>query len=631
MRYTTTSLLKRTRIFIVCAFCILVALSGRLLYIQVIQGGRLQFLAGEQWYRDLPLGARRGNIVDRNGNIMAQSVPTYSVYVRPVAVTNAQRVADILSSLLNIPHARVLDRATRGGASEWLLQMQVEKDVAMKIVSHNLDGVFLGQTFRRSYPLGHVGGQVMGMVSIDNIGQEGIEAFYNQILRGRDGRIATPSDLRGIPRRDGVDFFLPSVPGKDLVLNIDATMQNILQTALSRALYEHNALQAGGIIFCIQTGGIRASASAPYFDMNNQPRDNVMELLAGIRNMPILNVFEPGSTFKVLTLAIAIEENLIEPDERFMCKGFRMIGGERVRCWRTKGHGSQTLEESVRNSCNCSIMDLALRIGVDRYYEYLRRFGIGVKTGVDFYGESAGLVLPKRYIRPVDLARIGFGHAVAVSPIQLISTFAAIVGDGVLRTPRFAHSIPTAGTTIAAPIREQRIISPETSARVRELLYTVVDHGSGKNSAQQGFHIGGKTGTAQKYIDGIIAQGRYISSFISFLTYQGVPRYVVFLYVDEPSRMGYYGSLVAAPYVGQIWQGIIEYLNMRPDPNRITTPRQMVAVPSVAGQPLFEAVGTLRKLGFFVQVSGEGLTATGTFPAVGTVLERGAPVVIRTG
>ncbi|MCL2755993.1 MAG: penicillin-binding transpeptidase domain-containing protein [Firmicutes bacterium] len=623
--------MKRTRIFIVCAFCILVALSGRLLYIQVVQGSRLQFLAAEQWYRDLPLGARRGNILDRNGNIMAQSIPTYSIYVRPVAVTNPERVADVLSNILNISHEMVYRRATSKGASEWLLKMQVEKELAMRIVSHNLDGVFLSQTFKRTYPLGHVGGQVLGMVSIDNIGQEGIESFYNRTLAGRDGRIATPSDLRGIPRRDGVDFFTPSIPGMDIVLNVDATKQNILQSALARALYEHNALSAGGIIYCIQTGGILASASAPFFDMNNQPRDNVLELLDGIRNMPILNVFEPGSTFKVLTLAIAIEEGLIEDGETFNCPGFRMIGGERVRCWRTKGHGTQTLEETVKNSCNASIMDLAQRIGVERYYEYLRRFGIGTKTGVDFYGESAGLVLPQRYVRPVDLARIGFGQAIAVSPIQFISTFSALVGDGVLRTPRFANSIPTMGTNVSSPIRGQQVISPQTSARVRELLYGVVSAGSGKHSAQPGFHIGGKTGTAQKYIDGVIAQGRYVSSFVSFMTYGGIPRYAVFFYVDEPSRMGYYGSIVAAPYVGEIWQGIIEYLGLQPDSSLLPTNTPApVAVPSVSGMQTFEAVALLRKNGFFVQVSGDGFTSTGTFPEAGTVLKRGAPVVVRT-
>jgi len=275
-------------------------------------------------------------------------------------------------------------------------------------------------------------------------------------------------------------------------------------------------------------------------------------------------------------------------------------------------------------------MDLAQRIGVEKYYDYLRRFGIGVKTGVDFYGESAGLVLPKQYIRPVDLARIGFGQAIATSPVQLVSAFAAVVGDGILRTPHFVQQIPQAGVTVTGRERG-RVISAETSATMRQLLLGVVNEGSGKRAAQAGFAIGGKTGTAQKYEGGIIAQGKYISSFISFIEYQGVPRYVVFLYVDQPSRQGYYGSIVAAPYVGEIFAGIIEYLNMQPDqalvPPNAPAP---ITISSVAQMPLHMAVATLQRQGFFVQVSGEGLTALGTFPATGEVMQRGSPVVVRT-
>jgi len=341
-------------------------------------------------------------------------------------------------------------------------------------------------------------------------------------------------------------------------------------------------------------------------------------------------VFEPGSTFKVLTLAIAIEENLIEANELFGCPGFRMIGGERVRCWRTKGHGVQTVAEAVRNSCNCIIMDLAVRIGVDTYYKYLERFGIGRKTGIDFFGESAGLVLPKQYVRPVDLARIGFGQAIATSPIQLVSAFSAIVGDGILRTPRFASKIPQAGTSITSEVRERRVLRPETTRVMRELLFGVVEEGSGKNAAQPGFRIGGKTGTAQKYEGGIIAQGKYISSFISFIEVEGQARYTVFLYVDQPSRQGYYGSITAAPYVGQIWRGMIDHLQIPADPNIVVQPLRRVNVPQVAGQPLFQAVAHLERQGFFVQVEGGGSTAIGTFPVVGTALLRGQPVVIRT-
>jgi len=614
--------------------CVVLAiLGGRLFYIQILNSSTLQFRAAEQWYRDLPLMASRGNIFDRTGQVMVESIPTYSIYVRPVAVTDPEQVASTLSRYLDVSHASVLNRATNRGASEWLIKMQVDRPVAAQIIAANLDGVFLSQSYRRSYPLGPVGGQVLGLVSIDNIGQEGLEAFYNNILRGQDGRVATPSDLRGRPLQGGREFYFPSTPGFDLHLHTDATIQNILQNALSRALFDHSAVGVGGIVFDIGSGGIVASAAAPYFDMNNQPRHDVATLLAQAKNLPIVNVFEPGSTFKILTLAMALELGLTDENEKFNCRGFRMIGGERVRCWKTKGHGVQDLAGGVRTSCNAVFMDLSQRIGVDRFYEFLARFGIGKKTGVDFFGESAGLVLPKQYVREVDLARIGFGQAIATSPIQFVSAISAIVGDGILRTPRFVSSVAQSNTTITSPDRGVRVVSPETSRRVRELLYGVVREGSGRNSQVPGFAIGGKTGTAQKYEDGIIAQGKYISSFIAFLSVDGVPRYTVFLYVDQPSKMGYYGSLVAAPYVGEIFRGIVEYLRLPPDPNLVPNPASMqtVQIPSVAGMTSVNAFATLRAAGFFVQVQGEGFTALGTFPAAGERIRRGNPVVLRTG
>jgi len=631
MRYTATTLKKRVRLFMVAVCVVLSILGGRLVYIQVIRAGTLQFRASEQWHRDLPLMARRGNIIDRNGQIMVESVPTYSVYVRPVAVTNPELVASTLSGLLDVSHATVLNRATNRGASEWLLKMQVDRPIATQVIAAGLDGVFLSQTYRRTYPLGAVGGQVLGIVSVDNRGQEGLEAFYNSTLAGRDGRVASPSDLRGRPRQDGREYYFPSTPGFDLHLHVDAGVQNILQTALAKALYDHNAYQVGGLVMCIQTGGIVASAAAPFFDMNNQPRDDVKTLMAQGRNQPIVNVFEPGSTFKILTLAIALELGLTDESDKFHCNGHKIVQGERVRCWKTKGHGSMTLAEGIRNSCNVVMMDLSSRIGVQRYYEFLKRFGIGVKSGVDFYGESAGLVLPIQYVREVDLARIGFGQAIATSPVQFSAAVAAVVGDGILRTPRFVDRVAQSGTTVTSPTRG-RVVSAQTSARVRELLYGVVRDGSGKNASVPGFAIGGKTGTAQKYEDGIIAQGKYISSFISFLSVQGVPRYLVFFYVDQPSRMGYYGSIVAAPYVGQIFKSMVEHLNLPPDPNLMPTQSQLatVTVPSIAGLHVLDAIKVLRAKGFHVEVSGENSIATGTFPVAGEQLRRGSPVVIRT-
>jgi len=639
MRYTETSLRSRTRAFLVAVLCAIFALSGRLIYIQLISSSKLLYLAAEQWYRDLPLMAERGKILDSCGRVMTESSLTYSVYIRPVAITNPGLVADVLSGELNMSRQSIFGKATSRTVSEWLVKMQVDKQTAAKIVAHNLDGVFLSQTYNRTYPLGAVGGQVLGLVSVDGIGQEGIEAYYNQILGGINGRIAIPSDLRGVPRDTAAQYYTRSVSGHDIVLNIDSVIQNILQTALAQAFYQQGALSVTGLVYDIETGGILASAAAPFYDLNDQPRGDVSLLLGQIKNLPIVNVLEPGSTFKILTLAAAIEEGAVSETDKFNCPGFRMIGGERVKCWRTRGHGTQTLSEGVQNSCNCVFMDLALRLGVDKYYEYLKKFGVGQKTGVDFYGEPSGLVLDRKWVRPVDLARIGFGQAIAVNPVQFQSIISACIGDGTLMQPRFANAIPAANVSIG-PSQRRKIVSPRTAERVRNLLYGAVNDGSGRHSAVPGYQIGGKTGTAQKYKDGIIDQGHYISSFTGFLSINGKPKYSVMFLVDEPSKQGYYGSIVAAPYVGEIFRGIIDYLKIPPDQALIKTGgEQFVTVPSVAGFGVIEASARLSALGFFIEIEAPDYetpdadsspqTALGTFPAAGTALKKGSPVVIR--
>jgi stage V sporulation protein D (sporulation-specific penicillin-binding protein) len=640
MRYTQTSLRSRTRAFLIVVLCAVFALSGRLVYIQLISSAKLRFLAAEQWYRDLPLMAERGKILDCRGRVMTESYLTYSVYVRPVAVTDPNLVADVLSGELEMSRQSIYNKATSRTVSEWLVKMQVDKETAANLIARNLGGVFLSQTYNRTYPLGAVGGQVLGLVSIDGIGQEGIEAYYNQILSGVNGRIATPSDLRGVPRDTTVQYYTHSIAGNDIVLNVDSVIQNILQAALAQAYFEQGAKAVTGLVYDIETGGILASAAAPFYDLNDRPRDDVSALLGQIKNLPIVNVLEPGSTFKILTLAAALQEGAVTETDKFNCPGFRMIGGERVKCWRTRGHGTQTLAEGVQNSCNCVFMDLALRLGVDKYYEYLKNFGIGQKTGVDFYGEPSGLVLDKKWVRPVDLARIGFGQAIAVNPVQFQSIISAVIGDGTLMLPRFAGSVPAANINIGKSER-RKIVSPQTAERVRNLLYGAVNNGSGRHSAISGYQIGGKTGTAQKYKDGIIDQGHYISSFTGFLSVNGKPKYSVMFLVDEPSKQGYYGSIVAAPYVGEIFRGIIDYLQIPPDPNLIKKGgEQTVTVPSVAGLDVIDASARLSALGFFVEIEAPDYetpdadfspqTALGTFPAAGTTLKKGSPVVIRS-
>jgi len=626
--YTATSEKRRLRAFFIVALAIVIVLSGRLIWLQLLTGQALKVKAADQWYRDLPLMAERGTIYDRNGLTLATSSLTYSVYLRPVAVKDKETTARQLADILDMSYERVLQKASSTTVSEWLIKMQVDKPTAMQLVAANLDGVYLSQTYQRSYPIGSVGAQVLGIVSVDNHGQEGLEAYYNDTLRGIDGRIATQSDLRGIKIKDGVEYYVPAVAGQDLHLHLDAGIQNIVQNVISRAYVEHRAKNVSALVYDIKQGGVVASASAPFYDLNEQPRDDVATLLAQIKNSPIINVLEPGSTFKIITLAAALEEGVVSLDDHFGCSGSRTIAGERIKCWKTKGHGTQTLAEGVNNSCNCVFMDLALRLGVERYYHYLEKFGIGQKSGVDFYGEPSGLLLSKQRVREVDLARIGFGQAIAVSPIQFIATVSALVGDGILRTPRFVSQI---GENVVQSNIKQRVVSAETSATLSQLLYGVVNQGSGKKAAVAGYQIGGKTGTAQKYADGHIAAGKYVSSFLGYLSVGSEPRYACYLYVDEPSTGVYYGSLVAAPYVGEIFQQIAQYQKFPYDSQYDNgTGTVMVTVPSVVNLEVTAAVTLLQKAGFFVEVAGEGDTVTGSFPVVDTVVKHGEPIVLFT-
>ena len=626
--YTATSEKRRLRAFFIVALAIIVVLSGRLIWLQILTGQALKVKAADQWYRDLPLMAERGTIYDRNGLTLATSSLTYSVYLRPVAVKDKENTARTLAEILGMSYERVLQKASSTTVSEWLIKMQVDKATAMKLVAANLDGVYLSQTYQRSYPIGSVGAQVLGIVSVDNHGQEGLEAYYDENLRGIDGRVATQSDLRGIKIKDGVEYYVPAVAGDDLHLHLDAGIQNIVQNVISRAYVEHHAKNVSALVYDIKTGGVVASASAPFYDLNEQPRDDIATLLAQIKNSPMINVLEPGSTFKIITLAAALEEGVVGLDDRFGCSGSRTIAGERIKCWKTKGHGTQTLAEGVNNSCNCVFMDLALRLGVERYYSYLRKFGIGQKSGVDFYGEPSGLLLNEKRVREVDLARIGFGQAIAVSPIQFIATVSALVGDGILRTPRFVNQV---GNNLVKSNIKQRVVSPETSATLSRLLYGVVNQGSGKKAAVAGYQIGGKTGTAQKYADGHIAAGKYVSSFLGYLSVGSEPRYACYLYVDEPSTGVYYGSLVAAPYVGEIFKQITEYHQYPFDSQYDNgTGTVMIKVPAVTNLKVEAAVTLLQKAGFFVEVDGDGEVVTGTFPVLDTVVKHGEPIVLFT-
>ncbi|MCL2621447.1 MAG: penicillin-binding transpeptidase domain-containing protein [Firmicutes bacterium] len=633
--YNNYTLRRRVVVASCLTGLIAVVLVARLFFVQVVTSRHLQLVAAEQWYRDLPLTAARGNIYDINGRVLAESVNTFNVYVRPVNVENSAHVTQLLSSLLNLDYNKLYDKVTKRTVSEWLIKMQVQKDVAMRIISANLKGIYLAENTTRYYPFNSLASQILGYTSIDGVGQEGVESFYNNILKGTNGKAMTQADLKGRELDNTLSYYIPSIAGVDMTLNIDYAIQSFLQSALTSMYNDNAAKQTWGMVYDNTTGAVVAQATYPNYNLNELPRDNLGWLIEGIKNQPVVTVLEPGSTFKLLTLAAAIEEGLTNEGELFNCPGFRIIDGERVKCWKTTGHGTVTLSEGVAKSCNCVFMDLGVRLGVDRFYAYMQKFGVGTKTGIDFSGESSGLVLPKETVRTVDLARIAFGQAVAVTPVQLQSIAGALVGGGVLYTPQVASSFHKDGKTVKniQPVIRQRIVSEQTSKRIADMTRGAVLEGSGKGSYVDGYFIGGKTGTAQKYNkDGQIDVGKYISSYFGYCVIQGACQYSVMLFVDEPRAQGYYGGVVAAPYAKPIFENIFSYKRVAPSRELLnhTLTIKNIKLPSLVGLSVEEAEKMLQQLGLFVEIDGDGNKANGCIPAAGSLVAKGDVVVIMT-
>ena len=631
MNKPNSLLLTRKRLLIVVLsitflFC---ALSGRLFYLQIVKGSWLSAKAADQWYRDLPLEAPRGKILDRNGKVLADNKNVYTVYVRPRAVKDFEKVSRVLAENLDLDYTKLYNKLTGTMVSEITVMRKVEEPVAENIRSFSLDGVYFTVDSTRNYPGGSRLEQVIGFTNVDNVGQNGLEGYYDKYLTGVDGVSLTPTDMQGIQLSGDVTKYVPAIPGCDMSLTVDLDIQSFAESAVESAHTEWNSKGASMIVMDVGTGGILAMASAPSYDNNDPPRDDINLLNALSKNKMIVDVYEPGSTFKIFTTAIALENGVVGDSDRFYCPGFRVVDGQRIKCWRSIGHGSQDLGEGVMNSCNCVFMDLAQRLGTSRLYDGLRSFGFGEKTNVDFYGESRGILMNEESVKTVDLARIGFGQAVAVTPLQLISGVCAAVNGGILYEPYFVSSIDGwDGTNMYTrePKQVRRVISEDTSAKLRGMLERVVSEGGGKKAGVAGFSIGGKTGTAQKYENGHIAQGKYISSFVGFAPADD-PKYAVLMIVDEPDSYAYYGSIVAAPYAGKVFSSLFAYEGMTPEH---TEQPETVPMPDLTELSLSEAINRLKKLGLRYEIAGDTDDIIGTLPAASTPVPIGDIVLIRT-
>lgn len=628
LEYSIFSLRKRLLALIMLVTFVFFALLFRLIYVQSYWASDLLGMAASQWTRALPTTAKRGDILDTNGSVLATSYTTYNIYVRSKNVKNINEVSLYLSGILKMDFDKVFNKISTSLVSEVLIKMQVDEELTKEIVQKNLAGIYISPNMDRYYPYSSVLSKVLGYTTIDGIGQSGLEIYYNKLLTGINGKSLISSDVRGMELGGNLDSYITAIDGLNVNLTIDINIQLILENALKEVMQDHSPNQASAIIMNPKNGEIVAMASLPSLDSNNLPRDDISKLMNLSKNTMITDVYEPGSTFKILTAAAGLEEGAVTLNSTFYDPGYKMVDGQKIRCWRSIGHGSQNFVEGFCNSCNIVFMETALKMGKEKYYEYLNLFGLGQATGVDLFGESGGILMNVSDVKNVDLARNGFGHAIALTPLQLINAVCCAVNGGILYEPHFIKQITSSDGNLikefSPTVIRKNVISKETSNKINYMMEEVVSVRGGKESFVEGFRIGGKTGTAQKYANGVVAQGKYISSFVG--TYPADnPEYVLLLCVDEPSSGAYYGSVVASPYAKVIFSKIFEYKNIKASSYK---PQTYVAVPDVLGKSISEAYSTLYSLGFHFEQMGEEGIVKKQFPSPGTQIYKGGTVVI---
>lgn len=547
-------------------------IAGRYLYVQVIWQDWLLYKALDQWTREIPIVARRGEITDRNGTLLVENQTAYTVFVRGNAVKDKKITAKKLANVLDVDENALYEKLTKKKASEITVAKRVDKEKISNLAKISIDGVYYSRDNMRAYPREDVLCQVLGFTSSDNIGVTGIEKYYEETLSGKRGELLYETDLVGIELKDAVAAYLPAEDGYNLALTIDYGIQTLVENALKKVFEEYSPVGAECIVLDPNTFEILAMANYPSYNLNEIPRDDIESLNALSRNKAVSDIYEPGSTFKILTAAINIEESLRGNKNAFSIRHVfsssrtRSVDGTTVKCWNNHAngkHSNQTLAEALNNSCNPCFTDIALSIGKETFYDYLSAFNLGMRTGIDFSGEAYGLLMAESAVRNCDLARIGFGQTIAVSALQLALATASTINGGYYYEPRLVKKIYAEDGYVkeeSSPRLKNRTVSEETSKALAKMLEGVVTDGSGKKAYIEGYKVGGKTGTAQKYENGRIAAGKYVSSFVGFFPADN-PQYLALVTVDEP-KGAYYGSVVAAPVAKEIFEGIISLKNV---------------------------------------------------------------------
>lgn len=533
----------------------------KVFYIQVLQYNKLNNLANELWNRNLIIKSNRGKILDRNGRTIVDNTTTYGLYLIPSQIKNKEDTSNKLSNLLNVSYDEMYKHVTKKTSLERVHPegRNLNDEIKDKINDLNIDGVYLLKESKRNYIYNDLLSHVIGYTGIDNQGLSGIELKYNDILTGKDGNIKYYSDGKGnhleIP-----ELYEQPQDGKDIKLTIDLDIQLSLENELKNAYKKYNADGAIGIVMKVDSGEILGISSLPSFEPSNY--QNYDEKIIN-RNLAVWQNYEPGSTFKIVTLAAAINENKVNIfEDTFYDSGSVKVTGATLHCWKRKGHGFQTYIQVVENSCNPGFVNLGLKLGKEKLFKYIKELGFGKKTGIDLNGEATGILFNLDKVKDLELATTAFGQGISVTAIQQVSAVSAIINNGNLYTPYIVMQVDD--KIIDKNLKKDNIITSETSSHVRYALESVVANGSGRNAYIENYRIGGKTGTAQKVgEDGKYMTNNYILSFIGFLNSEN-PEYVVYIALDNPKGVTQYGGVVSAPIAKKVFENIISIYDIKP-------------------------------------------------------------------
>lgn len=594
---------KKIWVVFVCCILMMSGLIGRLVYLMCFRSDHYYEKAKDLHERERDIKAARGKILDAKGNVLASNRTVCTISVIHSQIKEPEKVIALLTQKLKMDEATVRKRVEKVSSIE-RVKTNVEKSVGDEIRESNLAGVKVDEDYKRYYPYGSLASKVIGFTGGDNQGIIGLEVKYEDILKGEPGKILTTTDARGVEIDKLGETRQDPEEGKSLILSLDANIQEYAQQAALKVMEEKQAERVSILLMNPQNGEIYACVNVPEFDLNDPFTLNEdlqakldmreeqtieketeqtaaqmaaktkskrkQELLNQMWRNPCMNdTYEPGSTFKIITMSAGLEAGVVTPNDRFYCPGYKLVEDRRIHCAKRIGHGSQNFVEGAQNSCNPVFIEVGLRLGVDRYYKYFRQFGLLDKTGIDLPGEAGTIMHQKKNMGEVELATVSFGQSFQITPVQLATTVSSLINGSRRITPHFGVAVlnpdGTEGKKLEFPVKEG-IVSEETSKKVREILETVVSQGSGKNAKIEGYSIGGKTATSQTLPR---SANRYISSFLGFAPAEN-PQVLGLCIIHNPQGI-YYGGTIAAPVIRSIFENILPYLGIEKDISQIET------------------------------------------------------------